>query len=79
MTTIFARSVLAVFAHPDDEVFSAGGTLAESAAEGARVVLVCATGGEVGEISDPGLATPETLAGVREAELRAACAALGIT
>jgi len=79
MTTISARSVLAVFAHPDDEVFSAGGTLAQSAADGARVVLICATGGEVGEISDPALATPETLPSVREAELRAACAALGIT
>jgi LmbE family N-acetylglucosaminyl deacetylase len=42
------------------------------------VTLACATRGEVGEISDPALATPETLGEVREAELRAACAYLGI-
>lgn len=72
------RSLLAVFAHPDDESFSSGGTLAHYAAEGVRVVLVCATRGEVGGIADPSLATPETLGQVREAELRCAAQALGI-
>lgn len=71
-------TVLAVFAHPDDEAFSAGGTLASLAAEGARVHLLCATRGEVGEISDPALATPDTLPQVRSQELACACAALGI-
>jgi len=71
-------TLLAVFAHPDDEVFGTGGTLAKYAAEGKRVVLACATRGEVGEISDPALATPETLGAVREAELRCACSRLGI-
>ena len=46
--------------------------------EGVRVSLICATRGEVGEISDPSLATPENLAQVREQELRAACDVLGI-
>ena len=40
--------------------------------------MVCATRGEVGEISNPSLATPETLGQVREEELRAACRALGV-
>lgn len=70
--------VLAVYAHPDDESFMGGGTLAESAARGFQVTLVCATRGEVGEISDPSLATRDTLPKVREAELRASSVALGI-
>ena len=37
------RTLLALFAHPDDESFAAGGTLARYAAQGARVVLVTAT------------------------------------
>lgn len=72
------RTVMAVFAHPDDEVFGVGGTLAALAEQGIRVVLVCATRGEVGEISDAALATPETLGNVREGELRCACEALGM-
>ena len=72
------RSLLAVFGHPDDETFGSGGLLARYAAEGVTVSLICATRGDVGEISDPSLATPENLAEVREQELRAACAVLGI-
>ena len=71
-------SVLAVFAHPDDEGFGCGGTLAMLVARGARVTLVCATNGDVGEISDPALATPETLAQVRQEELRQAMAVTGV-
>lgn len=72
------RTLLAVFAHPDDESFAVGGTLARCSAEGIRVILACATRGEVGEISDPSLAAPENLGQVREAELRCAAQALGI-
>lgn len=72
------HSLLAVFAHPDDEAFGAGGTLARYAGEGARVYLVCATRGEAGEISDPSFATPETLGQVREAELRCAADTMGV-
>jgi N-acetyl-1-D-myo-inositol-2-amino-2-deoxy-alpha-D-glucopyranoside deacetylase len=71
-------TLLAVFAHPDDEAFGTGGTLARYAADGAHVVLVCATRGEVGEIADESLATPETLGQVRENELRCAAHTLGI-
>lgn len=72
------HSILACFAHPDDESFSSGGTLARYASQGAEVTLVCATRGEAGEISDPALAAPENLAEVREQELRCAAEALGI-
>ncbi|MDZ4722216.1 MAG: PIG-L family deacetylase [Roseiflexaceae bacterium] len=71
-------TILAIFAHPDDELLS-GGTLARYAASGARVVLACATGGEVGEISEPHLATRETLGAVRAEELHNAVTALGFS
>jgi LmbE family N-acetylglucosaminyl deacetylase len=75
MTT---RSLLALFAHPDDEAFGCGGTLAHYAAQGVQTALVCATRGEVGEISDPALATRDTLGMVREQELRAAGREMGL-
>ncbi len=71
------QKLMAIFAHPDDEGAIAG-TLTHYAQKGVEVTLVCATRGEVGEISDPALATPETLGAVREKELQAACAILGI-
>jgi N-acetyl-1-D-myo-inositol-2-amino-2-deoxy-alpha-D-glucopyranoside deacetylase len=70
--------LLACFAHPDDEAFGTGGTLARYAAQGYEIQLVCATRGEVGEISDEQLATPATLGAVREAELRCAAETMGI-
>ncbi|MBA3739275.1 MAG: PIG-L family deacetylase, partial [Actinobacteria bacterium] len=71
-------TLVTVFAHPDDETFSVGGSVAAAVDAGARVIAICATRGEVGEIADPTLATAETLGQVREAELRAACAELGV-
>ena len=71
-------SVLLVFAHPDDEGFGTGGILTLLASRGARLTLVCATNGDVGEISDPTLATPETLAQVRQEELRQAMGVTGV-
>ena len=71
------RTVMAVLAHPDDESFGTAGTFAALTRAGARAVLVCATRGDVGEISDPSLATAETLADVREWELHCSAEALG--
>jgi len=73
------HSILACFAHPDDESFAVGGTLAHYAAQGAEVTLVCATRGEAGKIADPVMASPENLGEVRERELRCAAEALGIS
>jgi LmbE family N-acetylglucosaminyl deacetylase len=73
------RTLLACFAHPDDESFGAGGVLAKYASEGANVYLICATYGEHGEISDPALATRQNLGQVRQAELEAAAEVLGVT
>lgn len=70
-------TLLAVFAHPDDEAFSVGGTLTHYARKGVRVVLACATRGEAGKITVPGM-TVDDLGQQREQELREACRALEI-
>ena len=64
-------------AHPDDEAINTGGTAARASAEGHRVVLVIATGGEHGEVPDD-LAPGETLVERRAAETERSAAALGI-
>ncbi len=71
------KRLMAVFAHPDDEG-AIGGTLAHYVQQGVEVMLVCATKGEVGEISDPALARPETLAIIRTKELERACQLYGV-
>ncbi len=68
------RSLLVILAHPDDESFPIGGTLAKYAAAGTYVTLITATAGEHGI---PGVA-PAQAASMRHAELHAAAAALGI-
>ncbi len=72
------KCLLAVYAHPDDESFGVAGVMRKYRDEGVKTALVCATRGEAGEISDPALATPETLGQVREGELRAAGEIMGI-
>ena len=67
------RTLMAVFAHPDDEAFGTGGTLSKYAADGCEVYLVTATRGEAGEIAEGVQATKATLGYVREQELRCAC------
>jgi N-acetyl-1-D-myo-inositol-2-amino-2-deoxy-alpha-D-glucopyranoside deacetylase len=71
--------LLLVHAHPDDEVFSTGGTIAQALADGRRVDLVVCTGGEEGEVHDPDLDPTEAqarLGEIRDAELACALAAL---
>ncbi|WP_104990457.1 PIG-L deacetylase family protein [Deinococcus sp. NW-56] len=77
MTAAPQPTLLAVFAHPDDEAFSVGGTLTHYARRGVRVVLACATRGEAGKITVPGM-TVDDLGQQREQELREACRALEI-
>ena len=71
--------LLAIFAHPDDETFGLGGTMAHYSGRGMPVTMVCATRGEVGEISEGSAATPETLGQYREQELRDAMEVLGVS
>lgn len=73
------RSVLAVFAHPDDESVACGGTLARLADGGARVVLLCVSRGERGTGPDERYEPGPELAQRRTAELHAAAGILGIS
>jgi LmbE family N-acetylglucosaminyl deacetylase len=70
------RSILLIFAHPDDESFGPSGTTAKYRALGIPTDLICATRGEVGSR----LEVPEGVetAAAREAELRKAAAIIGI-
>jgi mycothiol S-conjugate amidase len=70
-------TILAIFAHPDDEI-GAGSTFAHYSDEGVRIVLTCASRGEAATIFCDGCATPESLADVRTEELQCACDHLGI-
>ena len=72
------RALAAVFAHPDDETFATGGTLAKYADEGVRISLYCATDGDAGRSSGISVSSREELGRIRRAELRDACAILGI-
>jgi LmbE family N-acetylglucosaminyl deacetylase len=65
-------------AHPDDECILTGGTMAQLAATGHRVVLVTATRGEQGEVAPGFLADGETLGVRRTAELQASAGVLGV-
>ncbi len=74
-------TIMAVHAHPDDEVVFTGGTLLSYARRGVRTVLVTATGGEEGEIRDPDLNPDEArprLGEIRREELRRGTALLEI-
>lgn len=71
--------ILWILAHPDDESFGSAGTMAWAAERNLRTAYICATRGEVGQIRDPALATPDTLGAVREQELRLAMSHVGLS
>lgn len=70
--------IACVFAHPDDETFCAGGTIAKYAEIGIHTDLFCATNGDAGRNSSVPISSREELAEIRRRELLAASAILGI-
>jgi mycothiol S-conjugate amidase len=73
-------TLLALHAHPDDESSKGAGTVARYVDRGVRAVLVCATGGEAGDILNPAMDRPEIVARLpelRAEELREAAAIIG--
>ena len=72
------KVLLVVLAHPDDESFGMGGTLAYYAAQGIEVHLVCATKGEAGEVSPEKMVGYNSIAELRVSELMCAADYLGI-
>lgn len=69
--------ILAVLAHPDDVDFGAGGTVASWTAAGIEVTYCLITNGDAGGF-DPAVPRSE-IPGIRQAEQRAAGAALGVS
>lgn len=73
------QCVLSIHAHPDDQEFTIGGTLAKWARAGAAVVTVCITSGDSGSNEQtPNVMTKWELAKIREQEQRDAGAILGV-
>lgn len=72
------KVLLAALAHPDDESFGMGGTLALYAQRGVKVYLVCATHGEAGMMDDEYMEGYSSISERREYELRCAAEKLGL-
>lgn len=70
------KTILVVTPHPDDETFSAGGTLAKLAKNGNKIQILIYTNDNAGS-RDPKM-TKKRLAQIRKAEEEEACAILGI-
>jgi len=70
--------ILSALAHPDDESFGMGGTLALYAQKGCDVYLICATRGEVGDVTPEHMQGFSSIAELRETELRCAAKHLGL-
>ena len=72
------KRLLACFAHPDDEAFPIGGSLAAHSSRGVSIRLITATSGEEGEVRSPGLAMPDGLGSLRREELSCSVHTLGL-
>ena len=72
------RTLTGVYAHPDDETFSGGGTYAKYAASGVRCTIFCATDGDAGKTSGLNVGSRQELGALRRQELEAAARILGI-
>jgi N-acetyl-1-D-myo-inositol-2-amino-2-deoxy-alpha-D-glucopyranoside deacetylase len=72
------RCLVFVGAHPDDESFGPGGTLATYALQGVKVYYLCGTRGEVGEAAPEHLAGHASVGDMRWSELTCAAQALGL-
>jgi LmbE family N-acetylglucosaminyl deacetylase len=72
--------VMSIHAHPDDQEFTVGGTLAKWARAGSTIVTVCITSGNGGSnrYTAPHM-TREALGPIRETEQRRACQVLGVS
>ncbi len=71
------KRLLIAYAHPDDESFGLGSTIAKYHADGVEITLICATNGDVGTVAPERLAGYESIAALRLAELNCAAEVLG--
>ena len=77
-STLQPLTMLVCLAHPDDETFGMGGTLALYARRGVQVHLVCGTRGDVGDVDKELMQGFSSVAERRESELRCAAGILGL-
>jgi LmbE family N-acetylglucosaminyl deacetylase len=74
-----SRTLACVFAHPDDETFTMGATIARYTADGVRCALYCATDGDAGRSSGIPVSSRAELGALRREEVAAAAKVLGIS
>lgn len=74
-----SKTLIFVGAHPDDESFNIGATLAHYAMVGVKVYYICATRGEVGNAKPEKMKGYSTISELRTAELECAAQVLGLT
>ncbi len=72
------KTLVFLGAHPDDESFGIGSTLAQYAAAGVKVYYVCSTGGEAGTVAPEHMKGYASIKELRAAELKCAAQALGL-
>ncbi|NUM43117.1 MAG: PIG-L family deacetylase [Anaerolineales bacterium] len=78
MTVSEPKTLVVILAHPDDESFGMGGTLALYARQGAKVYYICMTGGESGTVDPHFLEKYSSIADLRYDELKCASEKLGL-
>jgi LmbE family N-acetylglucosaminyl deacetylase len=72
------KTLVFIGAHPDDETFGVGATLAQYAAAGVKVYYICATRGEAGEVPPEMMKGYSSIAELRTVELEKAAKILGV-
>lgn len=71
------HTLVAIFAHPDDEAFGTGGTLIKYARQGVETHLIMATLGEAGGVANPAVEPTSPFSVLRRRELGRACEIYG--
>ncbi len=71
--------MLVSLAHPDDESFGMGGTLARYASEGTHITLVCTTNGDAGTVDPKFMNGYKSIADLRTAEIHCAVEVLNLS
>src|ERR1700682_1614663 len=73
------KTLVTIFAHPDDESFGIGGTLAKYAHEGVATYYLCGTRGESGTVDPEKMSGYASIGELRSNELECASKELGLT
>jgi len=72
------KKIVCVFAHPDDEAFGPGGTIAYFASKGIEIHLICVTNGDADPQFSKGKVSGRQLGKIRRLELQSSAKILGV-